>query len=704
MKKMKLISSVTCTLMGMGTISIATATTIKSASSANSWNANTVYNSGDQVSYNGKTYTAKWWTKGDIPGNSDVWSSPKEEGAEWNSSQAYSGGDTVTYQGNQYKAKYWTRGDNPANSGQYGPWELVGSQNSKGIVAIILPSKPEFVTDSSLASIQVEKDGTVIAEVKDAKWSSTTNLNIPFSGSSTNLTINVLPLNGAKGTASPSNFTLKNEGTQKVEIEYKQTEIGSIHIKTNADVATTTGYSLKNSAGETVANGFLDTNDDTIIDNLPSSQKGITYKLYVDSFSKDGFTYTPKQIAPIIVHDFNTTDVEVNFTKETLPSEVLVVNVSGLPKDKSKTITFTNSNGQSTKTQIKSDGTISKEIEKDGSTWNIAVTSVTGYKAIISPSSFTADQDTQNINISFEQLAPIESGKKVIGYYWKPGLISNDYKGSAEDVAPYTHVIYSFLTLDGSPNPDVPANKNWSGAYLNESMAGTDVLKVMGNYENPWDNNSNWQRVRIDNLIKVTHENKGKFIWAIGGWSDLQQTLKDDQVDAFVDQVVELLKLAGDGIDFDWEHMSQLANGSPNPNKDQQLAVLAKTLKTLRDRLDAEGMQDKQIGYTTRFNAFFESSKAHGFASDYNSDSEGIAIQKWLRDHDSSLEKTVNWVNIMAYDVSPQEMPKAQTWNMPLYKDMLSSFAKYVDPSLVLLGFEPGGQGRQWYVGRHGSR
>ncbi|MDE4992531.1 hypothetical protein NAH07_11045, partial [Francisella tularensis subsp. holarctica] len=72
---------------------------------------------------------------------------------------------------------------------------------------------------------------------------------------------------------------------------------------------------------------------------------------------------------------------------------------------------------------------------------------MTGYKAIISPSSFTDDQDTQNINISFEQLAPIESGKKLIGYYWKPGLISNDYKGSADDVAPYTHVIYSFLTL-----------------------------------------------------------------------------------------------------------------------------------------------------------------------------------------------------------------------------------------------------------------
>ncbi|WP_223862950.1 hypothetical protein, partial [Francisella tularensis] len=61
-----------------------------------------------------------------------------------------------------------------------------------------------------------------------------------------NLTINVLPLNVAKGTATPSNFTLKNEGTQKVDIEYKPTEIGNIYIKKNDDVATTTGYSLKN--------------------------------------------------------------------------------------------------------------------------------------------------------------------------------------------------------------------------------------------------------------------------------------------------------------------------------------------------------------------------------------------------------------------------------------------------------------------------
>ncbi|KEI35514.1 chitin binding protein [Francisella sp. W12-1067] len=305
-----------------------------------------------------------------------------------------------------------------------------------------------------------------------------------------------------------------------------------------------------------------------------------------------------------------------------------------------------------------------------------------------------ADQNEQNVNLTFEQVAPIEASKKVIGYWenWKPGLISGDYKGSAEDVAPYTHVLYSFLTLDSSPNPENPANKKWNSGHINESMAGADVLSVMGNYQNPWDNNYNWQRVRIDSLINLTHSNNGKFIWAIGGWSDLQQTISDDQIDAFVNQVIELLKLGGDGVDFDWEHLSQLADGSPNPNKEQQLATLAKTLKTLREKLDAEGMSDKQIGYTTRFNAFFESSKNHGFANNFNSDGEGIAIEKWLKDNGSSLDEVVNWVNIMAYDVSPNDMPNGKTWTKAVYEDMLNSFSKYVNPSLVVLGFEPGGQ------------
>jgi len=43
--------------------------------SATAWSATTAYNGGAVVSYNGHSWTAKWWTQGDVPGNNgqDVW-------------------------------------------------------------------------------------------------------------------------------------------------------------------------------------------------------------------------------------------------------------------------------------------------------------------------------------------------------------------------------------------------------------------------------------------------------------------------------------------------------------------------------------------------------------------------------------------------------------------------------------------------------
>ena len=37
------------------------------------WDVNSIYIGGDKVIYNGVEYKASWWTKGDIPSNSDVW-------------------------------------------------------------------------------------------------------------------------------------------------------------------------------------------------------------------------------------------------------------------------------------------------------------------------------------------------------------------------------------------------------------------------------------------------------------------------------------------------------------------------------------------------------------------------------------------------------------------------------------------------------
>jgi chitinase len=109
--------------------------------SAPAWNAATAYTGGQQVSYNGHTWTAKWWTQGDIPGNNsqNVWTdngacsggptaSPTGGGgtgqctglSAWNASSVYVNGNSVTYNGHKWTAKWWTQGDTPG--GAAGVW------------------------------------------------------------------------------------------------------------------------------------------------------------------------------------------------------------------------------------------------------------------------------------------------------------------------------------------------------------------------------------------------------------------------------------------------------------------------------------------------------------------------------------------------------------------------------------------------------
>ncbi|WP_017580773.1 glycoside hydrolase family 19 protein [Nocardiopsis valliformis] len=45
----------------------------QAASCAGAWNPDTVYTGGGQASYEGRNYTAQWWTRNERPGASDVW-------------------------------------------------------------------------------------------------------------------------------------------------------------------------------------------------------------------------------------------------------------------------------------------------------------------------------------------------------------------------------------------------------------------------------------------------------------------------------------------------------------------------------------------------------------------------------------------------------------------------------------------------------
>lgn len=89
------------------------------------WDSNAVYLSDDIVSYLGNDYRAKWWTQGDVPGESDVWELVPPSNGEypvWSSSKAYVGNDIVSYNDQLYKAKWWTLGEIP---GIAAVWELI---------------------------------------------------------------------------------------------------------------------------------------------------------------------------------------------------------------------------------------------------------------------------------------------------------------------------------------------------------------------------------------------------------------------------------------------------------------------------------------------------------------------------------------------------------------------------------------------------
>lgn len=86
------------------------------------WDAGTIYQNGDMVAYNNKVYRAKWWTKGEQPGGSDVWESMSNS-AGWNAQKAYNGGDEVDHNGRRYRAKWWTRGEEP---GMASVWTDIG--------------------------------------------------------------------------------------------------------------------------------------------------------------------------------------------------------------------------------------------------------------------------------------------------------------------------------------------------------------------------------------------------------------------------------------------------------------------------------------------------------------------------------------------------------------------------------------------------
>jgi len=99
---------------------------------ASEWNRRTVYLAGDRVLFHGTLFEALWWTQGQVPngGRKGAWqeiATANDGTAIWTASRVFVSGDVVVHDGRTYRARWWTRGEKPKKSEKkFGPWELIG--------------------------------------------------------------------------------------------------------------------------------------------------------------------------------------------------------------------------------------------------------------------------------------------------------------------------------------------------------------------------------------------------------------------------------------------------------------------------------------------------------------------------------------------------------------------------------------------------
>lgn len=259
----------------------------------------------------------------------------------------------------------------------------------------------------------------------------------------------------------------------------------------------------------------------------------------------------------------------------------------------------------------------------------------------------------------------------------------------------YTHLLYAFLTLDSAPNPGQPRDIGWNGQALYETMTLADVLDVMTLCDGcqPYENEYNWMRSKIVTLMDYCSQNGKKFVWAFGGWSDLKRTISDGQVDDVVAMLVELLEtVGGDGIDFDWEHLSEYKDINPSLHA-QQRVIVGKVIVALKDALVAKGMADKLITYTPRYNAFL-SGGAYGSAP-FKTDGEGSDVVEYVVANSAHGVDAIDYVHYMMYDINAQQgFPGAQEpyFVQEHYDAVIKSSLDYIPASKIVIGFEPGPQ------------
>ena len=115
----------------------------------------------------------------------------------------------------------------------------------------------------------------------------------------------------------------------------------------------------------------------------------------VGSFTTNGYNYTPSKTYSVVVHNFNTSNINVSFDKKAIPTENVSISVDGLPEGKDTTLTLSNDKGDTKEVVLNSNSPVTVELPKDSAVWTATIAAMAGYTLSVSPSSFSANQDSQ---------------------------------------------------------------------------------------------------------------------------------------------------------------------------------------------------------------------------------------------------------------------------------------------------------------------
>ncbi len=424
-----------------------------------------------------------------------------------------------------------------------------------------LPPAPSGVTGTAPEIIINQKniDGTssVVNTLNNASWGSTITQSFNFQALlGTSFTVNIGALNtqctalkfGCSLWASPNNFSFldsNNNPSQVININLSANAqlILNPQVSNGGSVPNAApSYELRDKNNQLISQGSLswDTNNPTTVIMASSGSPWVLYTPGIYN-SSTKIQYLPSE-GPSEIINLNSEQSEtktLTYNQTPCTIENLVFQIQGLPSgsSSSSSSTLTLSNGSLTEPMPLSlsitNGTQNFSICQDQKNWNINLGTVPDYWGVITPTSFTANQNTQNIQIQYNN-HPLNSGL-LVGYLQNWGTPISISQAAQMG---YNLEVLAFACLSTETNQH-PGCTLGSVDFYNGNFPGYDTPEAMR-----------------EDILKAKSLYGLKYVLASFGGATIKDTYPTDQTNsaALAASVISFLNTYGlDGVDLDDE-------------------------------------------------------------------------------------------------------------------------------------------------------